>query len=390
MARRLTDLGRLAESGRATIGLQRSNTVMNKRERFLAFAGFEPVDRVPRHAVYVPALRDRMTVYLGKDPDQHFDMDLPGGSGLRAPEGFQFPDYSAYHPEHQAGEDGFTIDANGCGHISRGFYHFTEYVSPLRDAEAFKEIEEYPLASNESWLDDKMRAAGAAAHRQGIAAQIFVGHMYENAWQVRGYEPFLMDLLTQRDWAELILDRFCENSLRVAAAAARADYDCIATGDDVANQNAMMFEPDLWRAVMKPRWAKVIAAARTVKPDIHVWYHSDGNIWDILDDLVEIGITILNPVQPECMDPAAVRERFGSRLAFAGCVGTQTTFPFGTPEDMRKRVRDLAKRLDAGSGGLMLAPTHVLEPEVPPRNVDAFFQACDELTYTGHMQNHAP
>ncbi len=116
---------------------------------------------------------------------------------------------------------------------------------------------------------------------------------------------------------------------------------------------------------MKPRWARVIAAARAIKPDMHVWYHSDGNIWDILDDLIEIGITILNPVQPECMNPLEIRKRCGKRLAFDGCVGTQTTFPFGTPAEMRRVVRELVETLDGKNGGLMLSPTHVLEPEVP-------------------------
>jgi len=359
---------------------------MNKRERFLAFAGFETVNRVPRHACYVPALRQKMTEYLGRDPDEYFDMDMPDGAGLEPPEGFQLSDYSVYHPGHEDGKDCFTIDENGCGHINHGFHHFTEYVSPLRNATSFEEIEKYPIVNKGSWLDDKMLEACADAHRKGAFAQIFVGHMYENAWQVRGYEQFLMDLLTQHEWAEILLDRFCENNLHVAIAAAKAGYDCIATGDDVANQNALMFQPDLWRKVMKPRWAKVITAAREIKPDIYVWYHSDGNIWEILDDLVEIGITILNPVQPECMDPLAVRKRFGKCLAFDGCIGTQTTFPFGTPDDMRGTVRDLAEVLDAKHGGLMLSPTHVLEPEVPPENVVAFFEACDELKFSKSEQ----
>lgn len=354
--------------------------IMTKRERFLAFASFEDVDRAPRHAGYVQDLHDRMTQFLGKDPSEYFDMDTGRGSGLRAPDGFQSPDYSAYHPEREVGKDGFTIDGNGCGHLNHGFYHFTEYVSPLRNASSFDEIEKYPIVSNASFIDDSMLEECMLARRDGTFANVFVGHMYENAWQVRGYEEFLMDLLVQRDWAELLLDRFCDNNLRTAVAAAKAGYDCIGTGDDVANQNALMFQPDLWREVMKPRWAKVIAGAREIKSDIHVWYHSDGNIWDILDDLVEIGITILNPVQPECMDLIAVRKRFGKRLAFDGCIGTQTTFPFGTPASMRKTVFDLAAALDAKRGGLMLSPTHILEPDVPPENVVAFFKACDELT----------
>ncbi|MFH1007053.1 MAG: uroporphyrinogen decarboxylase family protein [Candidatus Latescibacterota bacterium] len=354
---------------------------MTKRERFLAFAHFEPVDRVPRRANYVEAERKTMAEHLGEDPLTYFDMDAGSGSSLRPPDGYESPDFAAYHREH-IDKESFTIDENGCGHLGHGFHHFTEYISPLRHAGSFREIERYPLPDKATWLDDRMRSAAAMAHTAGDFAWVFVGHMYENAWQVRGYEPFLMDLLTQREWAELLLDRFCENNLHVAVAAAKAGYDCIQTGDDVANQHAMMFGPDLWREVMKPRWAQVIAAAREHKPDIHVWYHSDGNIWDILDDLVEIGVTILNPVQPECMDPLAIRRRMGKRLAFDGCVGTQTTFPFGTPDGMRRTIRELAETLDALGGGLMLSPTHVLEPEVPPENVCAFFEACDALNRT--------
>ncbi len=353
--------------------------LMTQRERFLACVNFEPVDRVPRYATFVDSLLKKLTEHLGKSPNDYFDMDRGHGAALRPPDGFRFPDYSVYHPGKTHGKDGFYIDGNGCGHQTHGFYHFTEYISPLRNADSFEQIQSYPFVSNHGWLDDKMREAKEDAHRMGRSAVIFVGHMYENAWQVRGYEQFLTDLLTQRDWAEYILDRFFENNLRSAIAAARAGYDAIYTGDDVANQNALMFSPSVWREAMKPRWAKVITEARAIKPDIHVWYHSDGNISEILDDIVEIGITILNPVQPECMDPVAIRKRYGKRLAFDGCIGTQTTFPFGTPSEMRKVVKDLAEALNARKGGLILSPTHVLEPEVPLENIKAFFSACDEL-----------
>jgi uroporphyrinogen decarboxylase len=355
---------------------------MTKRERFLAAANFEPVDRVPRHAGYTQALHERLTKHLGQDPYKYFDMDGGGGAGLRPPEGFKSPDYSVYHKDY-IGKKGFSIDGNGCGHLNHGFYHFTEYISPLRNAQRFEELESYPFVSNQGWSDDNMQKACKDAHARGDYAAIFVGHMYENSWQVRGYQAFLMDLVTQRDWAEYILDRYFENNLRSAVAAAKAGYDLIQTGDDVANQKALMFQPDLWRAVMKPRWAKVIAAARAIKPGVHIWYHSDGNVWEILDDMVEIGLTILNPVQPECVDPIAIRRRFGKKLAFDGCVGTQSTFPFGTPEDMRRVVLELDRNLEGRKGGLMLAPTHVLEPEVPPENVVMFFKTCDELVGKG-------
>ncbi len=351
---------------------------MTKRERFLAFANFEPVDRIPRHAGYVGSLTEKLTAALGESPYSYFDSDSGRGAGLTPPDGFQPPDYRVYH-EAWLDNPNFSIDGNGCGHLNHGFYHFTEYISPLRHAERFEELEAYPITSNAGWSDARMKQAADEAHAAGDFASIFVGHMYENAWQVRGYEEFLMDLLTQPEWAEYLLDQYCENNVRVAEAAARAGYDQIQTGDDVASQVALMFQPELWRAVMKPRWAKVIAAARAIKPDIHVWYHSDGNIWEILDDLVEIGITILNPVQPECIDPVAVRQRCGKRLAFDGCMGTQTVFPFGTPDDVRRMVHYYVDELDGKNGGLMLSPTHVLEPEVTVENIVAFFEECDRV-----------
>ena len=352
---------------------------MNTRERFLAFANFKPLDTPPRYAEFVDPFLDIMIKHLGESPFMRFRMDLPKGARLQPPADYQAPDFSHYYPGHTIGQNGFSLDSNGVGHLNHGFHHFTEYISPLRNATRFEELEQYPVIDKTGWSDQKMIEAGKAAQKQGFYTATFTGHMYEDAWQIRGYEEFLMDLLTQPEWAEYLLDKFCANNIRAATAAARAGYDCIQTGDDVANQNAMMFQPSLWRQIMKPRWAKVIAAARAIKPDIHVWYHSDGNIWDILDDLVEIGITILNPVQPECVDPVAIRKRFGRRLAFDGCLGTQTTFPFGSVEDMHRTVRHLAEALDAKNGGLMLSPTHVLEPEVPPQNVVAFFDACDQL-----------
>lgn len=357
--------------------------MMTKRERFLAFVNFEPVDRIPRRAeFYIDALRQKVVDQMGAEPAALWEMDTGHGAGLTPPPDFQWPDYRSYHAEF-LNDPTFSIDHNGCGHFQRGEYHFTEYVSPLRHATRFEELENYPLVSNAGWSDTALRQAVVDAHAAGDFAAVWVGHMYEDAWQIRGYEPFLVDLLTQREWAEYLLDHFYENNLRTAVAAARAGYDQILIGDDVANQNAMMFHPDLWREVMKSRWAKVIAAARAIKPDLQVWYHSDGNITSILGDLMEIGVTILNPVQPECMNPVEVRRQCGRGLAFDGCVGTQTTFPFGTPDQMRQRVRELVCDLDGMNGGLMLSPTHVLEPEVPVENIVAFFEACDETSKAG-------
>jgi uroporphyrinogen decarboxylase len=163
----------------------------------------------------------------------------------------------------------------------------------------------------------------------------------------------------------------------MAVQSAQAGVDAIGTGDDVGTQRGMLMSPDTWRRWLKPRWAKVIAAAKAVKPDLLVTYHSDGDISTIIPELAEIGIDVLNPVQPECLDVAEVKRLYGDRLAFFGGMGIQTTMPFGTPEDVRAEVHRLIRILGAG-GGFLIAPTHVLEPEVPWENIRAFFDAVEE------------
>ena len=94
----------------------------------------------------------------------------------------------------------------------------------------------------------------------------------------------------------------------------------------------------------------------------------------IVPELIEIGVEILNPVQPECMDPVRMKELFGDKLAFWGCIGTQTTMPFGSPQAVKDRIHELIATVGRG-GGLLLAPTHTLEPDVPWANVEAFLAA---------------
>jgi len=165
---------------------------------------------------------------------------------------------------------------------------------------------------------------------------------------------------------------FIEGARRLAG----ADVDILRLGDDVGSQRAMLMSPDTWRTWFKPRLADLIRAAKAVKPDMLVFYHSDGYIEPIIPDLIEIGLDILNPVQPECMDPAQLKREYGRDLAFWGTIGTQTTMPFGDAEEVRRVVKE---RIDTvGPEGLLLAPTHVLEPDVPWENIEAFADAVEE------------
>ncbi|GAH20261.1 unnamed protein product, partial [marine sediment metagenome] len=105
--------------------------------------------------------------------------------------------------------------------------------------------------------------------------------------------------------------------------------------------------------------------------------HSDGNIEEIIPELIEIGVDVLNPVQPEAMDPVKLKKTYGNDLSFWGTMGGQTTIPFGTPEQVKQEVRERVETVGRG-GGLLIAPGHMLQPEVPWENIVAFFEAVEE------------
>ena len=257
--------------------------------------------------------------------------------------------------------------------------HFQEMLHPMLKFTDVRQVLEYPWPD---FLAD-YRWAGAAETVLGIKNRDLVCGafmemtIFEVAWYLRGMEDFLMDLAAGEEIAMVLLDLLTEMRVSMARRYAEAGVDLLMLGDDVATQLNMMISAKLWRETLKPRLARVICAAKEVRPEILIFYHGDGNMETILPDLIEIGVEVLNPVQPECMDPVKMKERFGDQLAFWGCIGTQTTMPFGTPAEVKRTVRDLIATVGKG-GGLFLAPTHTLEPDVPWTNVEAFIEAIRE------------
>ncbi|MCX5642100.1 MAG: hypothetical protein NTY10_02510 [Candidatus Omnitrophica bacterium] len=353
---------------------------MTQLDIFHATVNHQPHDGFLFYAAFTPDLARRLCekYALKSDADlrEYFEMYYPELLQFKEPEGLPKPDYSAYFADADKPEGSF-INGLGVLEIPAKFYHFTGYVSPLRNAKSFHDLERFPFPGQAVFEESGMADKVQQAHRQGRVATMWLGHMYEDSWQVRGYEEFLMDLVERPEWCEFILDQFVRRNLRVAAAAARAGVDYVITGDDVASQQSLIFSASAWRRFMKPRWAKIYAEARRIKPDIQIWYHSDGNIMEIIPDLIEIGVTILNPVQPECLNPQEVKKKFGKQLVLDGTIGTQSTMPFSGPEEVKRVVRERKKTLGF-DGGLIISPTHILEPEVPLENIAAFIEACRE------------
>ncbi len=221
-----------------------------------------------------------------------------------------------------------------------------------------------------------------ALHVKGLAAggnlPHLGGELFETAWRLRGLENFLLDMIERPAWAHLLLDRLTAYACRNVRALAHANIDVLALDDDIGMPGTMMISPPTWRAFFKSRLAHIIQAARDVKPDLRVLFHSDGYFDPIIEDLIEIGVQAINPLQPEYMDAAQIRQRFGSRLALWGTVGNQRTFSHASPAEIRHEVQQHVEML--GRRGLILCPAYDIgEPDIPWENIAAFLEAVRSL-----------
>ncbi len=354
---------------------------MTSRQRVLASLARQPIDRVPRLLYeevigYTPPIEQLLRVRCApRPPREYFDMDLTRVTF--APTQLSRERFRPWlgEPAEEALASG-RVDEWGVWRRPGDFHHFVRIESPLRGPFDDRRFADYPWPD----LDQTARFAAVPGqvvdwHRAGLAVTGYAGSVFERAWSIRGFEDLMEDLLHAPNRAHALLERTAHFQQFAARQFARAGADIIVTGDDVAGQNGLLMQPRTWREFLKPRLAATVRAVKEGNPAARVFYHCDGDVTALIPELIEIGIDILNPIQPECMNPAAVKREYGDRLAFWGSVSVQRTLPLGTPAEVRAEVRNRIQVMGAG-GGFILSPAHVLSPEVPWENIVAFFEAA--------------
>jgi uroporphyrinogen decarboxylase len=202
--------------------------------------------------------------------------------------------------------------------------------------------------------------------------------IFETAWALRGYERLLTDMVVDPDTAQQVLEIPYRYHKQIVQQLVKLGVDMIWLGDDVGQQSSMLMSPKMWRQYLKPRMAELIASLRAINPLIKIAYHSDGLIYPIIPDLIEIGINVLNPIQPMAMDPVKLKDEFGDHLCFWGSLDLQQTIPFGTPEDIHDEVITRLKTIGR-NGGLIIGPTHNLQLDTPLEN---FWEMVNTITGT--------
>jgi uroporphyrinogen decarboxylase len=276
--------------------------------------------------------------------------------------------------------DSTVFDEYGIGH-SKGSelaFHMTRMHHPLKGADC-NEILNYPYPSVDETKIPEFNLKIKSLHDRGVASFGFMQMtVWEASWYLRSMEDLMIDMMTESDAATILFDKITEFACSKARNYASAGIDILSLGDDIGTQNSLMLDVSLWEKWLQPRLRRVIEAAREIKPDILIFYHSCGYITPFIPKLIETGIDILNPIQPECMDFNEIHDRFGDRLSFWGTLGTQKLLPYGTKEEVKKTTRQRLEKCGI-KGGIVVGPTHMVEPEVPWENIMAIIEAAKEF-----------
>jgi uroporphyrinogen decarboxylase len=362
--------------------------MMKHRDRVATALRHEAPDRCPMQISFTPEFAVRLRQALGKSGAMAHN---PHGGGnpcdleIALDEDLLLTSVGWANSYYQDGGD--YVDEWGIAWRNVeyttpfGKGHYTEFhTPPLADDDAIGRYR--PPDPNRPELyagaEQMIRQYGAEYWIVGVT----VTTIFETAWALRGMDALMTDFVTDRDRAEAVLDIPYRYHLAAAKRLVELGADMIWVGDDVGAQHSMILSPALWRQIFKPRWAEYFAALKRINPEVKIAYHSDGMIEPIIPDLIEVGLDVLNPVQPASMDPADLKKKYGKNLCFWGTIDEQKTLPFGTPEDVRREVRQRLATIGQ-DGGLIIGPTHHVQLDTPLENFFAMVDSVRQTPYAG-------
>jgi uroporphyrinogen decarboxylase len=276
--------------------------------------------------------------------------------------------------------EGIVHEHDGEGHVDEWGVGWVKRFS-------FNQIEHYPLAGKPreevlAYDFPHHRAEFLLGRMQPVLASrgdCFVGCdvspcVFEMYWRLRGMQDAMLDMAQDPDLAQEMFGRCADFAIRVGEqACARFPLDWYWTGDDVSGQRCMMMSPAAWRRLIRPHLERVFATGK--KWNLPIAYHCCGALRPIIGDLVEMGLTVLNPIQANCpgMEAEELKREFGRALTFMGGVDTQYLLPRGSVEEVRRVTARLLEVMMADGGGYILAASHTISPETPLENVFAMY-----------------
>lgn len=278
-----------------------------------------------------------------------------------------------------------TVDVWGIKRKFTGYYYdVTKDGSPLMNAKDVYEVNSYhwPNADDMNLdLEDMVSQAEELAKREyAIGFPYIVVGSFAHSLLVRGYQQFLADTILRPKIAEAVIENISNvmvDLIREYVAPIGKYLDFVFFGDDLGTQTGPILSPEAYRRLVKPRHKKIVEAFKSAT-NAKVIIHSDGAIAPLIPDLIDVGISGINPVQVTAkgMDSRKLKTEFGDRLVFWGAIDTQRVLPFGKTADVREEVRLRISDLSRG-GGYVLTSVHNIQPHTPPENIVTMFEEAN-------------
>jgi len=279
------------------------------------------------------------------------------------------------------------IDDWGGGQMEVGPEEWYPGIHPIPDATTIDVLEKYPWPN----MDDPYRVAHVRAeaqrlnaeNRYAILATPWLMFPFERGFEMQGMEKFLMNLAMEPDFTQELLNKNSQLCMRLM------DHfldecgdliDMIKIGDDLGTQEKLMISPRMYRRMLKPLHAAMISMIKQ-KTSAKIFFHTDGDVFDLIEDFIEIGVDVLNPIQTSAgkmSDLSELKNRYGKNIVFCGAIDTQEILPHGSPDQVKQEVRRVMSILGKG-GGYMVAPVHTVMNEVPAENILAMVDAVEEF-----------
>lgn len=352
---------------------------MTPRERVLAALEHEKPDRVPLDCLDImPKLLPELKKYYRAQDKQELMLKMGVDivtTTMDPPKGFKrinFPEPKEYwwldsFGITQLDEWGIKIKYTGEGE----YWVFSHH--PLQKEESLENLKVPDLNLPGRW--DRVKQTIEEYKKEYLIAGMMEATLFEHAQQLRGYKEFFKDLYFNKEYVSELLDKLLEYKIKIARKLVELGVDIVRLGDDLGMQTGMIISPSIWREFFKPRMEKIIKEIKRIRKGVYVYYHSDGYIEPVIPDLIEIGVDILNPIQPDCMDPAKIKKLYGNILTLHGTISVQETLPFKSVKEVKSIVIDRIEKLGK-DGGLILAPSHVIGSEVPIDNIIALYETA--------------
>jgi len=197
--------------------------------------------------------------------------------------------------------------------------------------------------------------------------------LFERAWSLMGMENLMLNMLLEPEFIHELLDRITEYNIKVIENAASLGVDCVHLGDDWGSQNGLLISSEMWREFIKPRLAYTCKIAKD--KGLLISLHCCGKVDELFPDMIECGVDVFDPFQPEVMDIFALREQYRNQLAFWGGLSVQKTLPYGTPQDVIDESKKILAEIAPG-GGYIFSPSHSLTGDIPVENIKAFLDVA--------------